>query len=188
MKIVVVEGQPSELAEYERLVGLVGQRAESVVIGGDDSPPLASADSTLELAGDLDPEDDAWLKQFIWSRGRDAVKTQLAEDYARAALDLSDLAVEPGRSVRTPTGESNYLMFRDAGPRKFGAVAYLLPYSAKLDFRLRPEDVDDLKERVIVRNIVKGQHEYHISLYLTTPDDVKLAIELTERALSKVRN
>lgn len=180
MRVTQIEGEPKEIAEYMQLVGAeVAEFAE-----GDD----ITATGDGEVSGELDSQDRAWLKRFVWSRGRDSVRTQLVEDYLLRVVDSEEVTLEAGTSSRTATGESNYLMVRDDGPRRYGAVVYVNPRSAKLNFRLLEEDVDDVRDRVTVRNIVKGQHHYRINLELASGPDVDLALELTKRALAKVRD
>ena len=73
------------------------------------------------------------------------------------------------------------------GPRRFGAVTYVNPRGGKLHYRLLVEDVQDVEDRVALRNIVKGKHHYRINLELHRQEDVDLALELTRRALAKIR-
>lgn len=148
------------------------------------------ATADIEIGGDTNTSERAWLKQFIWSRGREPQRTQLVEEYVLGVLDTENVTLNSGMSKRTASGESIYLMVHDQGPRRFGAVAYVTPSSGKLDFRLLEEDVEDVRQCVTLRTIREGrrQHPYRIDLGLRTNDDVNLALELTRRALEKVRD
>ncbi len=96
--------------------------------------------------------------------------------------------VEIGSSERTSDGWSKYLMVRDDGSQKFGAVVYVLPHSGRLTFRLRPEDVADLdNEDIVERNVVATQ-KYAIRYMLDDDSKLEAARSLTERALKIVRD
>ena len=190
MRLTQIEGDPREVAEYMKLTRAA--LAAGAVTRGSDEDDDAAGDAVavtgeLEVGSDLDDQDRAWLKQFIWSRGRDPKVTQFVEDYVVNVLEAESVTVESGTSTRTASGESNYLMVRDDGPRRFGAVVYVNPRGGRLNFRLLGQDVEDVKGRVTLRNIVKGQHHYRINLDLRSDEDVELAIDLTRRALAKVR-
>lgn len=197
MKVTTLEGDPTEIAEYMKLTGAATPATtSSKAVGGNDADDEldevgddVTPTSEVEVGGggELDEDDVSWIKSFIWSRGKTPQRTQLVETFVVRALDLEGVMVESGSSTRTANGESNYLMVRDDGLRKFGAVTYVKPHSASLGFRLLAEDVEDVKEQVQLRNIVKGQHQYRVNLALHTQEDVELGLELTKRALAKVR-
>jgi len=177
-----MEGDPAEIAAYMKLMGSALGPAE-----GDDEDEITTT-GDVQLGGELGEADRGWLKQFVWSRGRDPERTQLIEDYLIRVISEEDVTVEVGTSTQTASGESNYLMVHNDGPRRFGAVTYVNPRSGKLNFRLLEDDIDDVRDRVEVRKIVKGQHHYRINLVLETEDDIELALLLTKRALVKVRD
>jgi len=74
-----------------------------------------------------------------------------------------------------------------SGPKKFGAVVYVKPGNGGLTLRLRPDDVDDLDDkRIRLRNVAPTQ-PYAVNCPLNDNEAVDLAVDLTERALRKVR-
>jgi hypothetical protein len=180
VKVTTVEGTAAEVADYMRLLDTGS--------AGDDGEVFDEEVSTTAEVSSLDAESAAWLKAFIWSRGgAEPGRTQLVEDYARRVLELEGVSIEHGTSQATKDGLSPYLMVRDDGPRKFGAVVYIGPRSARLNFRLMEDDVQDVADAVEIRKIVKGQHHYRVNLHLRTAADVDLALDLTARALEHVR-
>jgi hypothetical protein len=181
MKVTQLEGTPEEIADYM-------QRLSAANVSDADGSAEITPSGEGQVGGTLDESDMAWLKRFVWSRGSETVQTQRIEDYLTRVIDAENVMIEAGTSTRTASGESDYLMVRDDGPRRYGAVVYVNPRSAKLNFRLLEADVDDVRDRVTVRNIVKGQHHYRINLPLREAEDVDLALELTKRALAKVRD
>jgi hypothetical protein len=102
------------------------------------------------------------------------------------SADLGTI-VESGASERSKDGLTDYLMVRDDGPRRFGAVAYVKPSNGGLTLRLRPEDVNDItNERIKPRDVAASQ-KYAINCPLVDEAAIDLAIELTQRALELVR-
>ena len=79
------------------------------------------------------------------------------------------------------------LMVRDAGARRFGAVAYVRPANSGLTLRLRADDVADIdSDRIHLREVKKTQ-KYAVNCPLHDAAAVDLAVQLTERALKLVR-
>jgi hypothetical protein len=126
------------------------------------------------------------IQQFIYSRARDAQRTKRVLDYLNRAWEL-DVMVEVGESERSKDGAGDYLMATDSGPRRFGAVAYVHPASGRLTLRLQPQDVSDLEDPHIKARNVRSGHQYVILCPLVDDEAAQVAIQLTKRALDKVR-
>lgn len=91
--------------------------------------------------------------------------------------------------ARTPgDGLGPYLMIRDDGPERFGAVVYVEPHNLGLTVRLRPEDVADLSDTHIQPRGVVSSRQYALNCPLVDGAAVDVALALAERALAKVRN
>jgi hypothetical protein len=133
-------------------------------------------------------DEEGWfsIQQFIDARARDAQTTRRVLEYLNRAWDLG-VTIEVGMSERTKDGATDYLMVRDSGPRRFGAVAYVHPASGRLTLRLQPQDVSDLEDSHIKARNVRAGHQYVILCPLVDDEAVQVAIELTRRALDKVR-
>jgi hypothetical protein len=177
----IIEGTVDEVVEYQRRMG---KGADSVA--DNDVPEDVGARPGESVA---DPEDEeGWfsVQQFIYSRARDARTTRRVLDYLNRAWDL-DVVIEVGESERSKDGATDYLMVRDSGPRRFGAVAYVHPASGRMTLRLQPQDVSDLESPHIKARNVRPGHQYVILCPLVDDEAVPVAIELTKRALDKVR-
>jgi hypothetical protein len=178
----IIEGTVEEVVEYQRRTG---QRGDHVA--EDDLPDDVAAGKGEVVE---DPEDEeGWfaIKQLIYSRARDARTTKRVLDYLDQAWEL-DVVVEVGESIRTKDGNTDYLMIRDSGPRRFGAVAYVHPASGRTTLRLQPQDVADLEDSHIKQRNVRKGHQYVITCPLVDDKAVEVAVELTKRALKKVRS
>ena len=177
----IIEGTVDEVTEYQRRVG-----REAPSLHEDDLP---SDPGTRPGESVTDPEDEeGWfaVQQFIYSRARDARTTKRVLDYLNRAWEL-DVTIEVGESERSRDGATDYLMVRDSGPRRFGAVAYVHPASGRLTLRLQPQDVAGLQDFHIKERNVRPGHQYAILCPLADDEAVQVAIELTKRALDKVR-
>lgn len=149
---------------------------------GSDAPGDASAHPSPRPAG----EDPFFLRQHVYTRGSDEATVSRVLKFLDGLTERGAI-VEVGTSDRTADGYSDYLMVRDAGPRRFGAIAYVRPSNGGLTLRLTSSDVSDVSDpRVKLRN-VKSDHEYVVTCRLVDERAVQLAIELAERALAKVR-
>jgi hypothetical protein len=176
----IIEGTVQEVVEYQHQMG---QTTNPVA---DDELP---DDATSHGEVVEDPEDEeGWfaIQQLIYSRARDSRTTKRVLDYLNRAWDL-DVTIEVGESERTRDGNTDYLMVRDSGPRRFGAVAYVHPASGRLTLRLQPQDVADLEDSHIKTRNVRRGHQYVITCPLIDDEAVELAVQLTKRALDKVR-
>lgn len=186
----VVEGTVEEIVEYQqRLAGLVqGDQPEQE---GEDVPAGKEPPAARAVAGGLDDaaddEDAFFIRRFVYGRAMNAATARRVLSFLEQVAEKGTV-VEVGESERTTDGLTDYLMVRDEGPRRFGAVAYVKPGNSGLTLRLRPEDVADVvDERVKERNVAATQ-KYAINCPLADDQAVDMAVQLTERALAKVRS
>lgn len=182
----LIEGTVEEIVEYQRRVeGAASPPA--AVSGGEEVPVGAEPPAARTASGGLgDDEDGFYIRQYVYGRTYDAGTARRVLTFLERVATKGTL-LEIGESERTSDGLTDYLMVRDDGPRRFGAVVYVRPANANLTFRLRPDDVEDLEDhRVRHRNVASGQ-QYAIRCQLVDDEAVELALELTDRALAKVR-
>ncbi|MEV0750485.1 hypothetical protein AB0I75_35665 [Streptomyces sp. NPDC050273] len=161
-----LEGTPAEIAEFLRLTG------------------KDTEDETAEVLASSPSMEGLEVEVFIEERGRTAEGKQRVRDYLH---QLAGLEIVTGQSVRTKDGQTDYLMVRDTGKRRYGAIAYVKPANSGLTLRLTREDVADLTTDCIQFRDVKEGHKYVVNVPLTSDEAVKWAVQLTYRALSKVR-
>jgi hypothetical protein len=185
MKVTVIEGTPEELADYEartRLIGSVRTHSSTSEPGEESSPGgVGRVVRDTDTAGGL----EFW--SFILGRAREPRIAGHVESYIRRVLDLGGTEVELGTSKSSTDGRADYLLVYDAGPRHYGAAAYINARNAGLTLRLKKEDMDGFSDaRVKLRN-VQSQNGYQVNCPVTTPDAIHLAVKLTELALDKVR-
>lgn len=183
MKVTIIEGSPEELAEYEAQTGVIGQAHAASAPGEED--PLPAGDG--QAIGEADFENEMMLRSFIFSRARTPAIGGRVETYIRRALDLGGTEVEIGTSQGSKDGRADYLLVYNAGPRRYGAVAYVNAKNAGLTLRLTKEDVADATSRDIKFRHVQSGNGYQINCPVSTPDAIDLAIELTQQALDKIR-
>ncbi|MEU4396623.1 hypothetical protein [Kribbella sp. NPDC023855] len=181
----IIEGTVDEVVEYERRIRGEGEAtvvsATDVLPDGNDPQPARAAGG-----GNWAGEDDFFFKQFIYTRAAEGPVAERILDFLQRVVELGTV-VEAGESQRSKDGLTDYLMVRDAGPRRFGAVVYVRPSNGGLTVRLRPEDVEDLDdERIKFRDVVESQ-KYAVNCPLIDDKAVDVALLLTERALQLVR-
>lgn len=182
MKVTIIEGSPAELAEYEARTGVIGQTL-ALVNGPGQEEPLPTGDGQVISQTNLDND----LILFILGRGRTAEIRSQVEKYVRRVLDLGGAEVEIGTSQSSKDGYADYLLVYNAGPRRYGAVAYVNAKNAGLTLRLTKDDVHDVNAPGIKFRDVQPGNVYQVNCPVKIPDAVDLAIELTQRALDKVR-
>jgi hypothetical protein len=183
MKVKIIEGSPEELAEYEARTGAIGE-APAVNVPEPGEEPLPAGDGQT-IAG-TDFEDEAVLRSFIYGRAREPRIGGRVDAYVSQVLDLGGTEVGIGTSKTNKDGRADYLMVYNAGPRRFGAVAYVNAKNGGLTLRLIKDDVADVSDHVKFPD-VKPRNVYQVNCPLTTADAIDLAVKLTERALAKVR-
>ncbi|MGW1404205.1 hypothetical protein ACWCRF_37560 [Streptomyces sp. NPDC002405] len=193
----VIEGTPQEIVEYERLAaGSVSQTASAVdaAPSPDEATETDADDETATLSGSapLAPADHVALMQFIYGRaGKNDERTVLTERFVMRLLEEQDVVVAFGRSSKTFDGLADYLMIRDDGPQRYGAVAYLRPGNGGMTVRLGPDDLERLGQkdnpRVQYRNVVPSD-PYKINCPLADEEAFDLALDLVRAALNVVRS
>jgi hypothetical protein len=176
----IIEGSVEEIVKYQREMGVEPQ------VSVDDEPVEGGKVAVATQGSEGD--EDAWyyVEQHVYSRARSAGTKRLVLRYLEEVRELGTIA-EIGESERTHDGLTNYIMVRDEGPRRFGAVAYVRPANGGLTLRLRADEVDDVLGEVVRLRQVKKGHEYAVICPLASEEAVSMAIELTKRALEKVR-
>lgn len=184
MKVTIIEGSPEELADYETRTGMIGQAHAAMGALGRVEDPLATG-AGQPIDG-TDFEDRARLRSFIFGRSRDPRIGACVEAYVGQVLELAGTEVEIGTSKTSRDGRADYLLVYNAGPRRYGAVAYVSAKNAGLTLRLTRDDAADVTDRVKLRD-VQPRNGYQVNCPVTTRDAIDLAVELTERALAKVR-
>ncbi len=184
MKVTIIEGSPEELADYEARTGVIGQaHAAGKALERLEDPLATGGGQTI---GGTDFEDEVTLRSFIFGRAREPRIGAHVEAYVRRMLELGGTEVEIGTSKDSKDGRSDSLLIYDAGPRRYGAVAYVSAKNAGLTLRLTRDDVSDVAERVKLRD-VQPHNKYQVNCPVTTPDAIDLAVKLTQRALDEVR-
>lgn len=168
----IIEGTPQEIVEYLRLTG-----GEEPVAGRDEL-------EAVEPTGGM-----PWsgIEQLVRDRARSEEIAGRVLAYLQGALALGGVEIEPGSSERTKDGLSDYVMVRDDGVRRFGAVVYVKAINGGLTLRLTREDVADLADARIQFRDVRAGHQYVVNCPLRDEGMIDLALQLTKRALRKVR-
>lgn len=157
---------------------------DDVPFGGKDEGGAGAED--VRIALDSDSEDAFRILKHIYGRGTNGPTTFRVREFLRRVEGLgTTMAI--GKNRRTYDGKSDYVMVRATGKRMFGAVAYVWPHNGMLTVRLRPEDVTDLPTGRIIRREVRPADVYGINCPLVDDAAVDLAVQLTKRALEKVR-
>lgn len=193
----IIDGTPQEIVEYERLAGLVSQTppAADTLPSPDEGVETEGADETATLSGaaPLSAADHVALMKFIYGRaGKNPERTVHTERFIKRLLEQEKVVVAFGRSAKTIDGLADYLMIRDNGPQRYGAVAYLRPSNGGLTVRLGPEDLERLgldaqDTRVQPRNVAPSD-PYKINCPLQDPGAADLAFTLVRAALDIVRS
>ncbi len=183
MKVTIIEGSPEELADYEARTGVIGQAHAGKALERLEDPLATGGGQTI---GGTDFEDEVILRSFIFGRAREPRIGAHVEAYVRRMLELGGTEVEIGTSKDSKDGRSDSLLIYDAGPRRYGAVAYVSAKNAGLTLRLTRDDVSDVADRVKFRG-VQPHNKYQVNCPVTTPDAIDLAVKLTQRALDEVR-
>lgn len=146
--------------------------------------PAESATMTLAsiAPGALTPE----VLDFIRSKaGSHATRRQLVEMYLIRVAELGT-DIEIGTSSRTKDKLNHYLMVRDSGPRRFGAVSYVRPSTGGVTLRL-PESAAAGRTQAKTRDLTNKEKAYQVRVQLTSESAVTEAVELTKLALEEVR-
>ncbi|MGW7701992.1 hypothetical protein ACWGKU_26560 [Kitasatospora sp. NPDC054768] len=146
-------------------------------------------DMAAEVAAEVPTEVTTWpgTEALVQGRARTGEIAGRVLAYLTGARELGGVEVEAGTSERTKDGLSNYVMVRDAGKRRFGAVAYVNAINAGLTLRLTPQDVADIDDPRVELREVKDGHKYAVNCPLRDEETIDLALQLTARALDKVR-
>ena len=181
----IIEGTVEEIIEYQARLGQLGSSVATDAVDSDPidepSPPTARATTPH-----WDEEDAFFIQQFVYNRATNGAVSTRVMRYLEAVAAMGTV-IEAGQSERTRDGMTDYLMVRDDGPRRFGAIAYVKPKNSGLTLRLQPKHVEDLDDDHIQFRDVVATQRYAINCPLTDDAAVDLAIELTRRALELVR-
>jgi hypothetical protein len=187
----VIEGSPQEIVEYERLAGGSPASEDNAASPDEGTEPFRET-AAPDGSASLSPEDHVALMQFIYGRaGKNDLRTYLTERFIMRLLDEEDVVVAFGRSSKTFDGLADYLMIRDDGPQRYGAVAYLRPGNGGMSIRLAPEDIERLGEKgnpcLQYRNVAPSD-PYKINCPLADEKAFDLALTLVRAALEIVRS
>lgn len=179
----IIEGTVDEIIEYQKRTNQIPSTDDDETAAPDKEAPPTRSTSAL----DSDDDDAFYIKQFVYGRAKDGATANRVISFLNRVLELKTL-ISIGESERTNDGYTDYIMVRDDGPKKFGAVVYVKPGNGGLTLRLRPEEVSDIDDsRIKFRNVATTQ-KYAVNCPLNDDDAVDLAVTLTERALEKVRS
>lgn len=181
----VIEGTVDEIVEYQRLLGSVPTSMDALAVANGEAPAEEPPPAKRATALGDDP-DGFFVKQFVYKRAHDGASARRVLEFLERSLALGTV-VEVGESERSNDGYTPYLMVRDAGPRRFGAVAYVSPSNAGLTLRLRPEDVEDMADEHVKGRKVAERQPYAVICPLRDDEAVEVAVRLVDRALAKVR-
>jgi hypothetical protein len=187
----IIEGTVQEIVDYQKLTGTAPETGSGTAAGTDNAAlpedsgsEAAPTRSVSQFSGE--DEDSSFVRQFVYTRATSAGACRRVLDFLERVLDLGTY-IEVGTSQNTKDGYNNYLMIRDEGKQKFGAVVYVKPHNSGLTVRLRPDDVADLDDDHIREREVVSTQQYAINCPLVDDAAVDVALELTKRALAKVR-
>lgn len=182
----IIEGSVEEIVKYQQLTeastegGVLTADVGGVPEAGNESAP---ARSVRTLEGD----DGAYIREYVAARAMTEQGRDRVLHFLERVLKLGT-SIEPGTSQNTDDGLGPYLMIRDDGLQRYGAVVYVKPHNLGLTARLRPEDVEDLSDAHIRPRDVVATQQYAVNCPLTDDAAVEIALTLTERALTKVRS
>ncbi|MEU9292017.1 hypothetical protein AB0D57_47455 [Streptomyces sp. NPDC048275] len=203
----IIEGSPQEIVEYERATGSASHttppvdaapsHAETADTETDSEAATLSASASATPDGaspSLAPEDHVALMKFIYGRaGKNHERTVQTEKFIKRLLEEENIVVAFGRSSKTFDGLADYLMIRDNGPQRYGAVAYLRPSNGGMTLRLGPDDLERLSlndednGRIQPRNVAPSD-PYKINCPLADDEAAALAFTLVRAALEAVRS
>ncbi|MFC7891901.1 hypothetical protein [Streptomyces sp. NPDC057381] len=191
----IIDGTPEEIVEYERLTGRALRNPfADAALSPDESAEAETAEeaTTLSAAAPLPAADHVALMKFIYGRaGKNAERTFQTERFVKRLLGEAEVVVAFGRSSKTPDGLADYLMIRDNGPQRYGAVAYVRPLNGGLTVRLGPDDlrrlgIDETDDRIQLRGVAPSD-PYKINCPLAHDEAAELALTLVRAALAVVR-
>ncbi|MER5223665.1 hypothetical protein [Streptomyces flaveus] len=174
----LIDGTPQEIAEFLRLT----EGEEDVDAG---APSEVDPDASSESVGGA--LNWTQITELVNGRARSPEIAKRVLDFLRGSVALGDVEVGPGESERTRDGRTDYVMVRDAGVRRFGAVAYVKATNGGLTLRLTREDVADVIEPPISFRNVRAGHQYVVNCPLRDEAAVQTALRLVQLALAKVR-
>jgi hypothetical protein len=174
----LIDGTPQEIAEFLRLTTLEEDA---------DAGAPAEAELDAPVGGPGGELDWAQISDLVRGRARSAEIAKRVLGFLRGAVALGNVEIGPGESERTRDGRTDYVMVRDAGIRRFGAVAYVNAINGGLTLRLTREDVADLDEPRMSFREVRPGHQYVVNCPLHDDEAVQAALRLGQVALAKVR-
>jgi len=181
----IIEGTVEEIVKYQQLTAALAVESPGADLGG--VPEAGTESAPARSVRTLDGDDGEYIRQYVTARAMTEQGRERVLQFLERALKLGT-SIEPGTSQNTEDGLGPYLMIRDDGPQRFGAVVYVKPHNVGLTVRLRPEDVVDIDDAHIQpRDVVQSQ-QYAINCQLVDDAAVEVALTLTERALAKVRS
>ena len=180
----IIEGTVQEIVEYQKLTGTQSGTENEQLPGESGGGEPSPARSVSQFSGE--DEDSYFVRQFVYSRAPSADVCRRVLEYLERVLDLGTY-IEVGTSQNSKDGYNNYLMIRDEGKQRYGEAVYVKRHNGGLTVRLRPEDVEDLTDGHIFERDVVATQQYAINCPLIDDAAVDVALELTKRALSKVR-
>jgi hypothetical protein len=176
VRVVEVEGSPEELASSTELLELLRGGAAEAVAGTQEATKPEASDGTSLLPKEL--------RDFIVVRAGARGRAEIVQQWVADAMAWGG-SYELGTSKSSPDGLNNYLMLYAAGPRHFGAFAYVHPSQARVTLRLLRTDADGFQHATF-RNVKKGTG-YEVMVPLTSDEACQEALQLARKALERVQ-
>lgn len=173
----LIDGTPQEIAEFLRLTEGEDDSDAGAPSGIDPDAPSDSSGGALDW-----PQ----IRELVNGRARSPEIAKRVLDFLRGAEALGNVEIGPGESERTRDGRTDYVMVRDAGVRRYGAVAYVKATNGGLTLRLTRDDVANVTDPISFRNVRAG-HQYVVNCPLRDDAAVQTALRLVQLALAKVR-
>lgn len=181
----IVEGTVEEIVKYQQLTERIAKGgAPAPDVGG--VPEAGTESAPARSVRSLESDDGEYIRRYVTARAMTEQGRDRVLQFLERALALGT-SIEPGTSQNTEDGLGPYLMIRDDGPQRYGAVVYVKPHNLGVTVRLRPEDVRDLSNPHIQPRDVVASQQYALNCPLADDASLEVALTLTERALAKVR-
>jgi hypothetical protein len=176
VRVIDVEGTAEELASSTELLELLqGGAAETVA-----DIPVSTKPETTDRTSQV-PEE---LRDFIVSRAGAKGRAAIIQRWVDEVMAWS-VSYQLGTSKASPDGLNNYLLFYAAGPRHYGAFAYIHPSQTRVTFRLDRTDADGCQHATF-RDIKAGT-VYEVMVSLSSEEAYQEALQLARKALKRVQ-
>ena len=168
VRVIDVEGTAEELASSSELLELLRGGVAEGVAGIPEAPKPETTDRTSSQL----PDD---LRDFIVSRAGAQGRATIIQQWVDEVIAWG-VSYQLGTSQASPDGLNNYLLLYAAGPRHYGAFAYVHPSQTRVTFRLARADADGCQHATF-RDIKAGT-VYEVMVSLTSDEAYQEALQL----------